>query len=203
MSGDRADSGTDHFVQAIFPHLLQVSTNPQSVKLPHLRRDSPVWQWLEIAKPEKGHRMTVGETLEPMASLFEFLGQQRHRQEMARYMLARMLRQEYGLNRGRKVVPGSSPGPDPYANSGSAEPDSYRDTAAETGFANIDDQVLLQNLLAAASPAQMKAAQAYYAAAKSSKPVADVCRDLGLDPNLVRNNFQAFRRKAQAKLTDH
>ncbi len=145
----------------------------------------------------------MAEALDPIAGLFEFLGQQRHRQELARYMLTRILRNEYGLNRGRKLVPGSSQNPDSDANSGSSEPDSYRDAAAEVEFANIENQVFVENLLAAASPAQSQAVQVYYDAAKLGKPVADVCRESGLDPNLIRNNFQAFRRKAQAKLTDH
>ena len=30
----------------------------------------------------------------------------------------------------------------------------------------------------------------------------DICRELGRDPNLVRNNFQAFVRKIKAKFPD-
>ena len=202
LSRGADESGTDQFAQTIFPHLLQISTSPEGVELPPLRSNSPVWQWLGIPKPTAGHQGTLAEALEPTAGLFEFLGQQQQRQELARYMLARILRQEYGLNRGRKLVPGSSRDPDSDAIAGSSEPDSYRDTAAETGFANIDDQVLLQNLLAAASPAQMEAVQVYYAAAKLGRPVADICRELGRDPNLVRNNFQAFRRKVKVKFPD-
>ncbi len=203
LSQGADELGTDQFAQTVLPHLLQVSTNPEGVELPRLQSDSPVWQWLGMPKPAAGHQGTLDEALEPIAGLFEFLGQQRHRQEMARYMLTRILRNEYGLNRGRKLVPGSSQSPDSDANTGSSEPDSYRDAAAEVAFANIDNQVLVENLLDAASTAQKKAIQVYYDAAKLGKPVAAICRESGLDPNLVRNNFQAFRRKARAKLTDH
>ncbi len=196
------EMGTDQFVQTIFPHLLQVSTHPEGVELPRLQSDSRVWQWLGIPKPAGGHQRTFSEVLEGIAGFFEFLGQQRHRQELARYMLSRILRIEYGLNRGRKLVPSASQDPDRDANSGSAEPDSYRDTASKTKFDNIDNQVLVEALLAEASPAQAIAVQVYYDAAKSDRSMADICRELGRDPNLVRNNFQAFVRKIKAKFPD-
>jgi hypothetical protein len=196
------DFGAGQFAQAILPHLLQISTSPQSVELPKLRRDSPVWDWLGIPKHGVRHDGIYAGDFEPIVGLCKLLGQQRHRQQLVRYMLARILRNEYGLNRGRKVLGETWQDLDGSSNSGSLRLDSYRDTAAEAEFAGVENQALLEELLAVASPAHREAVQVYWEAAKSGNPLAEICRSLGRDPNVVRNNFQAFRRKVKAKFTD-
>jgi hypothetical protein len=196
------DFGAVQFAQAIFPHLLQISASPQTIDLPELRRDSPVWEWLGVSKPTVGHTETFADAFEAIAGLFKFLGQQRHRPQLVRYMLARILRNEYGLNRGRKVVGEFWQNPDVGANYGSSEPNPSRYLATESGFAEVDDQVLLEELLAVASPAQTEAVQVYLEATESDKTMAEICRSLGRDPNVVRKNFQAFRRKVKAGFPD-
>ena len=149
-----------------------------------------------------GHTETFAKGFESIAGTCKFLGLQRHRLLLARYMLTRILRNEYGLNRGRRVVGEFWQNPDVGANYGSSEPNPSRYLAAEPGFSEVDDQVLLEELLTVASPAQREAVEVYWEAARSGKPLSDICRSLGRDPNVVRNNFQAFRRKVKAKFTD-
>lgn len=202
LSNPWDQSGTDQFAQAIFPQLLQVSAAPQDVHLPPLRRTSRVWQWAGIPKAATGEPEDLESMSTGIAELLGYLGQQEHRQELARYVLARLLRQEYGLNRGRKVVD-PSPRTDEDGLTGSESPlENYRDAAADEDFQEADNQLLLEEVLKLASPAQLEAAQIYQQAEESGKPVADLCRSAGRDPNTVRNNFRAFQKKIKVRMAE-
>lgn len=202
LFGESDQSGTDQFAQAIFPHLLQVSTGPQDVKLPPLRKDSRVWQWAGVPAPSKEGAGDLESTFDWLFHLFKFTGQQEHRQELVRYLLARILRQEYGLNRGRKVVDPSSRSDEDGQITSESPLENCRDPAAEEEFQTAETRMLLEELLQLASPAQLEAVEIYRQAEDSGKSVADVCRSVGRDPNTVRNNLQAFQKKVKSKMAE-
>jgi hypothetical protein len=77
------------------------------------------------------------ERLRALVRLFGFLREQNHRQELARYMLARVSRQEYGLNRGRKVATDSSLQSGQGSSCGPPVSDSISDPEWEAEYADV------------------------------------------------------------------
>jgi hypothetical protein len=199
---DTNEDGVDNYVQAIFPHLLEVVARPEDLKLPSLGKDSPIWRWLEMAKPPGGESGTMEERLRALVRLFGFLSEQNHRQELARYMLARVLRQEYGLNRGRKVATDSSLQSGQGSSCGPPVSDSISDLEWEAEYAAVEQLMTLErpSCLRFSSPAGGR--RDLLGSRNHDCTVAETCRRLGKDPNLVRNNFQAFRRLIKKDMPD-
>jgi hypothetical protein len=131
----------DQYAQAIWPPLLQLSTDPLGIDLPGLSKPSRMCELLEIKYPADAGPATLDQCIETMAQLIKSMGQQEQRQKLVRRLLGRMLRAEYGLSRGRKVATVSSLSNEDYSDYDPFEQQSFADPQAEADFALAEDRM--------------------------------------------------------------
>lgn len=201
-----------NYAQALFPTLLQIANGSANMKLGNLSANSPVWQWAGTKKPTRQNPLSSDDAFDAattaVANIFAHLAKQEGRQQIARYLLARLLRQEYSLGKGRGhestpfsgvVGRGDS---DPQDSESGVKPEwDPPEPEASQGPEEVDLRMTLDRIRESAPPAQQEAMDLYLESLESGKPLADICRELGKDPNLIRNNFQALKSSVRKKFS--
>jgi hypothetical protein len=192
VSDQGGDGRIDQYAQALFPFLLQIVHAPHELKGGTFPANSPVWKWARVKKPSKhGHKspdQDIELAITGVTNLLSRMGEQNNRKEMVQYFIARHLRQDYGLGAGR--------GHEATEFSGFEE---KRDT--HDMYEAADSRMMLEAIYDEAPPAQREAFELHYEAEKTGLSLADLCRERGKDPNLVRNNFQALKTSVRKKIS--
>ena len=88
-----------------------------------------------------------------------------------------------------------------YATGKIEDDDSWepQDRKSTQGYEEIDQRMVLQAVYNNAPNAQQEAMRLYWDAEVSGDTVADLARAQGKDPNVVRNNFQALKRRVKRR----
>ena len=152
------------------------------------RRDSPIWKWAGIEKPDPPEDPDLDAIVEPIGNLLRRMGTQANRKEMFAYGLANALRSNYGLNTGRHT----------YSESNVADGESLheiRDPQSDHDLEASESRLDIGTIRSRLPPKQKEAVDIYLEADKQGVSFADVCRERRRDPNVVRNNLSAVRKK--------
>jgi hypothetical protein len=208
ISDRGGDGRTDEYVQAMFPFLLQIAYAPHELGRGSPAANSPLWEWVGVKKPSNHHHISQEQAINlvvtGLTNFFSRMAEQNNRQEMLRYFIARHLRQEYdlGVGRGYESIKFSGfeekrEAQDIWGND--LPPWDPPDPASIQAFEKAESLMMLESIYNAAPPAQREALELHYEAEKTGRFLADLCRERGKDPNLVRNNFQALKNSVRKK----
>ena len=203
------EANIDQWSQALLLHLFEIAVDPERLKGDPFPANSPVWAWAGTTKPSKGSA-TTKQVMEAVLNVLRYLGKLEHRQEAARYMVTRHLRSQYGLSKGRNVQNFSSVeksvaliadqggGEDEIEAWEPQDPDETTGLGMQ-GYADVDLRMVWEAVEKSAPPAQKEALHLYRRAKEAGRPLSEVCRELGKDVNLIRNNFQALKKSMKKR----
>ena len=207
-TGDAAGN-RDEYAQTILPLLIDqitfMETLTDEARGGLRRRNSRLWKWAGTPKPEKDGPIDYGALAVAMRNLFKMMSTVEQRRRMLGYLVGIQLRRQYGLSEGRKTdnfsqrAEWGSLGRSRAEGRQGSPPWEPEDVDSAGGFEEVEARIVVQAILEAAPLAQREAVELYLEAAKLGQSVSALCRERGKDPNLVRNNYQALKRKVKER----
>ena len=114
--------------------------------------------------------------------------------ELIGYVIGHVLRERYGLAKGRRTYPTGT-----LDQRGSGMSLKFGNSAGTRDYEEIEALMDLEAIRLAAPPAQRDAIDIFLEAEQAGVPVAEICHERGRDPNLVRNNLQALKRAVKKR----
>lgn len=184
--------------QQLITFIWQLATNPYSLDLPAPRSNDLLY---DVVQDRPSDNPTGSQVAKALVKLFEALSEEGKAKAMFDHCMARILRHEFGLSKGRNVSvfskieerqkvaqaqAGTEPGDDPW------EPE---DALSMRGYDDVDWRQQYEALRDKLPDQQKVAVKVYLEKIDTGESIEDICSRQTLNPVTVRNNFQAVKRK--------
>lgn len=203
------DTDASWYVQVLLPILMDTTsladtlTDKTSGGL--RRKNSRLWELAGTLKPGKDRTVELGTISEAFANVFQKLSTLEGRREMVGYLTGVALRRLYGLSKGQntdsffEMEEQASRAQAQHRGEQATRLWEPEDAESARGYEDVDARMVLEAIHDSLAPAQKEALEMYLEAEISGRTIANVARAWGKDPNLVRNNFQALKRKVNQR----
>jgi len=190
----------DNYARQLISIIWQLANDPNSIGLDPPRSNDLLFQVVE-QKPSEG--ITGYQAARALFRLFKTLGDEKRAKALFEHFVARVLRYQFNLSHDRNVslfseiedryrVSQSQAGV--YADEESWEPE---DILSMRGYDDVDYRLVYEALRNQSPPKQKVALDIYLEHFNTGESIEAICARRQLNPVVVRNNFQAVKRKVK------
>ena len=175
----------------------QILMRPGTVDIPPMKGNHPLFKKLGLDRSTPFNREESALLL--VSSIAHLVNSPELPGASMRRVLGSVLRDQFGLSRGRMTEVATVVKDRRAREDVSDDVWDPEDTFSMRGYEEIDARLTWEALWREASPKQQEAMDIYNESEHSGRSIDEVSRDRGRNPVVVRNNFQALKRKLSRK----